>query len=106
MYAEVCFMSFFEGTARVEFIDVVAMIIVLVYRQISYAIVSWSVFFGVLYDDTHDVESRCFLKCTKLARLYYFIRPTTKNKNKQDSWQLHGVTIIAYNLLKWKINAR
>jgi len=40
MYAEVCFMSFFEGTARVEFIDVVAMIIVLVYRQISYAIVS------------------------------------------------------------------
>jgi len=62
MFAEVCFMSFFEGAARIEFVDVEAMYLCrLSSKLISYAIISWSVSFGVLYDDTRKVESRCFL---------------------------------------------
>lgn len=79
MPAEVCFISFFEGTAvssigttRAEFVDVVATMSAvtgLVYRQISYSILSWSVYFGGTrgYDGTCDVESRCFFQCTELA---------------------------------------
>jgi len=60
-------MSFFEGATRVEFVDVEAIYLCIVKSHML-----------TFLSDFYMTTTCCFLGCTKLARLYYFIRPTTR----------------------------